>query len=148
MTTAAKSTPERNMELVRHFQRDCMHAQRVDLMDRYLAPDLVIHLPSGAVQQGRENAFSWFLECTTWFTSIGIEVKMMLADDDTVFQLIELHFEHTGEYQGIPATGKRISVPGLAAFKIRDGLISEHWGLYEMDTIPRQLGIEVPTAQW
>ncbi|NIJ13028.1 steroid delta-isomerase-like uncharacterized protein [Saccharomonospora amisosensis] len=150
MTDTSTSLAQRNKDLVREFQANCMHAQRFDLMPDYLAPDLVIHLPTGLVQQGRENAFSWFRECTEWFTSRGIEVKMMLADEDTVFQLIELHFEHTGDYLGVPASGKLLSVPGLAAFKIRNGLIAEHWGLYEMDSIPRQLGLtpEQLAAPW
>lgn len=132
---------ERNKQLVLDFQRECMHQQNWERIDRYLSPDLVVHLPRGAVGAGRDSAFSWFLECTEWFTSHGIEVKMMLADEDTVFQLIELHFEHTGEYLGMPPTGRRFSIPGLAAFKVRDGLITDHWGLYEMDGIPEVLGM-------
>lgn len=141
-TTAPRQTQEeRNKELIREFQKNCMHAQRVDLMGDYLHPDLTIHLPSGLIEQGRENAFSWFTECTTWFTSRGVVIKEMVAEGDLVFQLIELRFEHTGDYQGIGPTGRTLTVPGLAGFRIRDGLIYEHWGLYEMDAIPAQLGL-------
>lgn len=136
MTDLSMSVAEKNKQLVLDFQRECMHQQNWQAIDKYLDKDLVVHLPAGEVPAGRDSAFSWFIECTTWFTSHGIEVKMMVADEDTVFQLIELHFEHTGEYLGIPPTGKRFSIPGLAAFKIRNGLISEHWGLYEMAGIP------------
>ncbi|MEU4445534.1 methyltransferase domain-containing protein [Actinosynnema sp. NPDC050801] len=148
MTRTTTYIEERNMDLVREFQVKCMHAQRIDLMGDYVSPDLKIHLPSGLIDQGAENAFSWFAECTEWFTSTGIEVKMMIADGDTVFQLIELHFDHTGEYMGVPPTGKHLSVPGLAAFKVRDGRITDHWGLYEMDVIPRQLGLPVTGSPW
>lgn len=147
MPASNESAAQRNIRVVRDFQQNCMHAQRIDLMDRYLAPDLQIHLPTGLIRKGRENAFDWFIECTKWFTSRGIEVKMMLADDDIVFQLIDMLFDHTGDYFGLAPTGRRIVIPGLAAFKLRDGMITDHWGLYEMDTIPAQLGIEAEVPQ-
>jgi len=74
---------EQNKQLILEFQRECMHQQNWENIDKYLSPDLVVHLPRGAVQAGRDNAFAWFMECTRWFTSHGIEVKMMLADDDS-----------------------------------------------------------------
>jgi steroid delta-isomerase-like uncharacterized protein len=134
---------ERNMELVREFQEKVMHAEDYTNADRYLHPDLVIHLPAGMVPPGRDNAVKWFKEAADAFISRGIEVKMMMADEDSVLQLIELHFVHTGEYMGMPPTGKEFSIGGLAAFKIKDGKISEHWGLYDMASIPAQLGIEM-----
>lgn len=146
--TPTTTTEQRNMDLVREFQVKCMHAQRFDRMGDYVSPDLKIHLPTGLIEQGSEHAFAWFAQCTEWFTTRGIEVKMMIADGDTVFQLIELHFEHTGEYLGVPPTGKAIRVPGLAAFKVRGGRITDHWGLYEMDVIPRQLGLPVGGSPW
>jgi predicted ester cyclase len=69
----------------------------------------------------------------------------MVADEDTVFQLITLHFKHTGDYMGIPPTNKTFAIDGLAAFRIRDGKIAEHWGLYDMESIPAQLGVEAPS---
>ncbi len=135
---------KRNQELVRAFQTNVMHEEEFETAEEYLHPDLVIHLPPGLVPPGRDNAVKWFKEAAEWFTSRGIEEKLSLADDDTVLQLIELHFEHTGDYMGVPPTGKRFSIAGLAAFKIKDGKIAEHWGLYDMASIPAQLGFEFP----
>ena len=139
----ATSRSEYNKQLVRRYQEECMHRQNWDNAAEYLAEDLVIHIPEGVVPAGRDNALTWFRECASWFTSLGIEIKFAVADDDTVFQLQELHFEHTGDFMGIPPTGKRFSIAGLAAFKIRDGRIAEHWGLYDMDGIPAKLGVEL-----
>ena len=143
-TIDATTAAERNRQLVETFQQNVLHAGRYEQAGEWAHEDLVIHLPPG-LPPGLDNALKWFAVCAEWFTSLGIEVKLMVADEDTVFQLITLHFKHTGDYMGIPPTNKRFSIDGLAAFKIRDGKIAEHWGLYDMDSIPAQLGVEAPS---
>jgi steroid delta-isomerase-like uncharacterized protein len=139
-TTAAA---ERNKRLVQTFQQEVLHRGNYGRAAQWAHEDLVIHLPPG-IPPGLQNALAWFATCAEWFTSTGIDIGPSVADEDTVFQLITLKFQHTGDYLGIPPTGKHFSVAGLAAFKIRDGKIAEHWGMYEMDSIPAQLGVEPP----
>jgi steroid delta-isomerase-like uncharacterized protein len=144
VTSIGLSAPERNKHLVETFQREVLHSGNYDRAHEWAHDDLVIHLPAG-LPPGLENALNWFAVCADWFTSLGIEIQFSLADEDTVFQLITLNFKHTGDYMGIPPTNKEFAIDGLAAFKIRDGKIAEHWGMYDMESIPRQLGIEVPS---
>jgi predicted ester cyclase len=35
---------------------------------------------------------------------------------------------HEGDFMGIPATGRRISVPVVDIVRFRDGRAAEHWG--------------------
>ncbi len=39
--------------------------------------------------------------------------------------------KHTGEFAGIPPTGKELTVAGIDIYRIVDGKIVEQW--YEMD---------------
>lgn len=134
-----------NKQLVCTFQQEVLHRGHYEKARTWAHDDLVIHLPPGVVEPGLDHALGWFALCAEWFTSTGLEVNLMVAEDDLVFQLITLHFEHTGEYMGVPPTGQRFSIGGLAAFRIRDNKIAEHWGLYDMQSIPAQLGIEMPS---
>lgn len=130
--------------LVETFQREVLHGGHYERALEWAHEDLVIHLPPG-IPRGLDNALKWFAVCAEWFTSLGIEVQFSVASEDTVFQLIKLHFKHTGDYMGIPPTGKEFAIDGLAAFKLRNGKIAEHWGMYDMQSIPAQLGVEVPS---
>ena len=47
---------------------------------------------------------------------------------------------HEGEFMGVPPTGKRISVPGFDMVRVRDGQVTEHWGLIDAMTLMQQLG--------
>jgi steroid delta-isomerase-like uncharacterized protein len=138
------SRPEDNKRLVQTFQQEVLHKGRYEKASAWAHDDLVIHLPPG-MEPGLDNALRWFALCAEWFTSTGLDVELMVAEDDMVFQLITLHFEHMGNYMGIPPTGKRFSIAGLAAFRIRDDKIAEHWGLYDTQSIPAQLGAAVPS---
>lgn len=134
---------ERNKRLVKTFQTEVLHLGHYDHARAWAHEDLIIHLPPG-IPRGLDSALQWFALCADWFTSLGIEINLMIAEGDTVFQHIRLHFRHTGTYLGVPPTGKEFAIDGLAAFKLRDGKIAEHWGLYDMERIPAQLGLDVP----
>jgi steroid delta-isomerase-like uncharacterized protein len=138
------SRAEDNKQLVATFQQEVLHKGNYDKAREWAHEDLVIHLPPG-MEPGLDNALRWFALCAEWFTSTGLDVELMVAEEDLVLQLLTLHFQHTGDYMGIPPTGKRFSIGGLAAFRIRDGKIAEHWGLYDMQSIPEQLGVPVPS---
>lgn len=145
--TTTETIAEQNKRIVETFQQEVLHKLHFEKARDWAHEDLTVHLPPGVVQPGLDNALEWFKVCGGsggWFTNTSLDVDMTVANEDTVFQLITLHFVHTGEYMGIPPTGKAFSIRGLAAFKLRDGKITDHWGLYDMDSIPTQLGMEVP----
>jgi predicted ester cyclase len=48
---------------------------------------------------------------------------------------------HTGEFQGIPSTGKRITVSGIWIERIADDRIVERWGVFDMLGVMQQLGV-------
>jgi predicted SnoaL-like aldol condensation-catalyzing enzyme len=143
---ATDHVAERNRRIVETFQQEVLHKGRYEQASEWAHEDLVIPLPPGLVEPGLDNALRWFALCAGWFTSVGLEVELSLAGDDVVFQLLTLTFDHTGDYMGIAPTGRRFSIGGLAAFRLRDGKIAEHWGLYDMQSIPAQLGLEMQTA--
>jgi predicted SnoaL-like aldol condensation-catalyzing enzyme len=143
-TVATDTAAERNRRLVETFQQEVLHRGEYEQASEWAHDDLVIHLPPG-IPRGLDSALEWFALCAEWFTSTGIDIQFSVANEDTVFQLIKLNFVHTGDYMGVPPTNKPFSIDGLAAFRIREGKIAEHWGMYDMESIPAQLGLEAPS---
>jgi len=54
--------------------------------------------------------------------------------------------KHTGDFLGIPATGKEVTMTGIAAHRIANGKIVEHWGQNDVLGLFQQLGA-FPPAQ-
>ncbi len=49
---------------------------------------------------------------------------------------------HTGEFMGVPASGRPIEVEGIDYFAIDDdGLVREHWGAFDQAGLMAQLGV-------
>ena len=53
---------------------------------------------------------------------------------------------HLGDFQGIPATGKRITVGGIWIDRIAGGRIVERWGVVDLLGVLQQLGALPPLA--
>ena len=47
---------------------------------------------------------------------------------------------HKGEFMGVPATGKRVSIAVIDIIRVADGRFVEHWGQLDMMGMMQQLG--------
>jgi predicted ester cyclase len=49
---------------------------------------------------------------------------------------------HSGEFMGIPASGKTVEVPLADFFRVNDeGRVAEHWGVIDNLVMMQQLGV-------
>jgi hypothetical protein len=72
---------------------------------------------------------------------IHTEINELIAEGDKVVARCTMTGTHTGDFFGIPASGKRISVNVVYIVRIADRRIVEHWGLEDVDTLLKQLGV-------
>lgn len=52
------------------------------------------------------------------------------------------HAVHSGEFMGIPATGKRVEIRYMDFWKVRDGRIVDNWVMVDFAHVMRQLGVD------
>lgn len=74
------------------------------------------------------------------FSNIQAVVEDQIAEGDKVVSRVTMYCTHTGEYQGIPANGKRIAIPYIDIALFRAGKIVEEWVEFDMMNILRQIG--------
>jgi len=130
-----------NKEIISAFQKEAFYGQNIDQLRHYFTDDFVDHFAPPDDPPGFEGIRKRFHQCSASFKFLKVDVPVWLSAGDTLFQIIVLHFQHTGEFLGIPATNKVFSIGGMDAFKLRGGLISEHWGVYDTMQIPGHLGV-------
>ena len=73
------------------------------------------------------------------FSNIKTVVEDQIAEGDKVASRVTMHCTHTGEYQGISATGKRIAITFMDIALIKAGKIVEEWVEFDMMSILQQL---------
>jgi predicted ester cyclase len=73
------------------------------------------------------------------FSNIQAVVEDQIAENGKVANRITRYCTHTGEYQGVPATGKRIVIPYMDIVLIKAGKIVEEWVEYDTANILQQI---------
>ena len=73
------------------------------------------------------------------FTSIHIEILQQVAEEDKVVTYLVTQGEHTGEFFGLPATGRTATLYSMRIDRLRDDKIVEHWSVADMAGFLQQL---------
>ena len=117
---------EQNKAIVR---RNYETADKNDLttFSEQLAPDVAIHLPGMPGSLNREALIQMMNVMFSGLTQRQHVFEDQIAEGDKVATRVTLHAVHSGEFQGMPATGKHIAVSQTAIHRIRDGKIAEVW---------------------
>ena len=137
---------EQNKAIVR---RNYESADKNDLttFSEQLAPDLVLHYPGMPGPLNREALIQMMNVMFSGLTQRQHVFEDQIAEDDKVATRLTLHAIHTGEFQGMPATGKQIVVPQIAIHRIQNGKIVEVWVSSDDISMMKQLGLMPSQAE-
>jgi predicted ester cyclase len=69
-----------------------------------------------------------------------LDLQDFVAEGEKVLVRLTIRATHTGAFGELAATGKRIEIPVLDLFQIRNGVLIEHWALLDNLGMMRQLG--------
>lgn len=122
---------EENKQVVRRWIAEAWENKNLDVIDELHAADYVGHIVGtpGPVR-GREAFKQLF---ATYFAAFDLHRRneFLVAEGDKVVAYDTYRVKHTGEFAGIPPTGKELTATGIDIYRIVDGKIVEQW--YEMD---------------
>jgi steroid delta-isomerase-like uncharacterized protein len=132
---------DQNKALVRRFIEESGKNDQT-VYREMMAPDFVAHLAFGP--QDRETFLQHSSAFTQAFSDITIQVREQAAEGDLVMTRMVWGGTHTGEFRGLPATGKQITISAFLTERIRDGKVVEHWSLFDQMSLMQQLGVIPP----
>ena len=104
------------------------------------APDLVMHFAE--LQEplhGRETWQQGFEMMRGAFPDLEAHIDDLVAAQDRVAVRVTFRGTHTGEFQGVPASGRAIHYVSHEFYRVADGLIAEEWICSDMASLFRQL---------
>jgi C-1 hydroxylase len=106
---------------------DAWNSGDIAAMAQLWSPAMVHHGRAGKLS-GQQTAeeMERFLKA---FPDLRMEVHSIVAEDDLVATRMTVHATHTGEYMGIPPTGRKVSIALMGQLRIVDGTVVEHWGV-------------------
>ena len=114
-------------------------------LEDVLAPDVKQYGHSATTPQNREEILQGIRMWNEAFSDSFYTIEEQLAEGDRVATRGGFQSTHSlGEFMGLPATGKQITVKGITIEQIKDGKIVERRVSYDQMGIMQQLGL-VPT---
>ena len=133
---------DRNKEVVLRFMRlmDGVPPD-LDVLDEVLAPDLQLQL--GASHLDRTQTKDFIRAVYAAFPDYTHTPEETLAVGDRVVLRTTNRATHSGDFQGIAPTGRRISFGQIAIYRIADGKIAEVWEEADLLGLMQQLGATV-----
>jgi steroid delta-isomerase-like uncharacterized protein len=68
------------------------------------------------------------------------EIRNLVVDGDIIAGHFTVTGTHQGTFQGIEATGRRVSISEFTFYRVENGKFAEVWDLADMDAVMRQIG--------
>ncbi len=133
---------EQNKALMRQLMEEIFNRGNVGLADELLAPDFLEReeLPPG-VPPGRDGVKALATMFRSAFPDFKVTVNDMIAEDDKVTVRSTWSGTQTGEFMGIPATGRCVSFGAIDIIRVAGGRLAEHWGQMDNTRMMQQLGV-------
>jgi steroid delta-isomerase-like uncharacterized protein len=133
---------DRNSRTARRYWEDLFTAGDLAVADEIIAPEWTIHNPGvPANLRGPAGVKQMVGMFRAAFPDLRIEVEEQVVDGEHVLNRYTARGTHLGPFQGIPATGRPVTVTGLAIDRIVDGRLVERWGHFDTLGLLRQLGV-------
>jgi predicted ester cyclase len=109
------------------------------------AQDYVAHAPASLEPTPLDSeAWTRFLAgFVEGFPDLQLTVEDAVGEGDLVAQRIHFAGTHTGEFQGLPPTHRKVEFSGLELNRFVDGRVAEHWFQLDSLTLLQQLGLVV-----
>ena len=109
------------------------------------APGYVAYAPASLEPEPLDSeAWVAFLAgFTQGFPDLQITIEDAVGEGDLVAQRVHFSGTHTGEFQGLPPTNRKVSFSGLELNRFEDGRVVQHWFHLDALGLLQQLGLMV-----
>ena len=129
-----------NKAIVRRFNLEYIEGGNVDVFHQTIHPDFVNHTAPAGVSKGPDGVSYYINEVLKKaFGNLRVEILHQVAEGDMVVTHKVFHAVHRGDFMGIPATGKQITLRLMDMIRLKDGLYTEHWAIRDMPHLIDQL---------
>jgi len=129
-----------NKELVRRFYKEVFGEWNMALVDEVVSPQFRSHdWPEGGPTgpQGLRNFYSAIRSAVP---DGRYEVDDLIAEGDKVVVRWRLVGTHKGDFGGIAATGRAITLKGMAIYRVENGKLMERWVVTDLHGLLAEIG--------
>jgi steroid delta-isomerase-like uncharacterized protein len=132
---------EPNKAIARRFIERIFVARDGTAVDELLTDDFTPHT-WGQTGPGKAAVVGAIERTSAGLSDVAMRIEDVIAEGDRVVVRLTASAVQSGEFMGMPASGKRYEIGEIHIFRIRDGKVSEHWHQADLLGMQRQLSGE------
>ena len=114
--------------------------------DQLFDPDYDVHA-SGPPIRGPQGYKEFHESMHAGFPDVNVTIEKILSDGDLVAAVYRVRGTHTGEFQGMPPTGKTVDITGTAVYRCHSGRVAEAWVYSDQMGMLQQMGLAPEIGQ-
>jgi steroid delta-isomerase-like uncharacterized protein len=132
---------ETNKAIVHRYVEEGYNACNMAVIDEVIAADFVNHDLAQPAVRDLQELKQLIMGQRAAFPDVRTTIEDLVAEGDMVVKRFTVRGTHTGDFNGIPPTGKQFTLEGIDILRLVDGKIQEIWIGYDMLGMLQQLGV-------
>lgn len=120
------------------FLQASIARETADFME-FMAPDFVAHVPGGP--KNREGFVQHMRFFNMAFSDMQFSILDLITDGEKVVVRTLWRGTQSGDFMGLPPTGKQVEIEAYIVERLKDGKSVEHWSLFDQFAMMQQLGV-------
>jgi hypothetical protein len=138
---AQKSNIEKDLKMYEQVWNDIVNKGQLDLInDKNFDPNVVQLNDSGNIV-GIADFKAYYQNFITGFSDVTFTVEDAFGQDNKIVKHWRFQGKHTGDFFGIPATGKTVDVDGVTLVLMKNGRIAQEQDFMDNGVLMQQLGL-------
>jgi steroid delta-isomerase-like uncharacterized protein len=140
VATVAPATEESRAVVLGGFE-ELWAQRRPEAAGKWFTPDLTFQTTIQPEPfRGPEGFREFYRQISGGFPDYDIKVEEVIAEGNKVVLRFTFRGTNSGDYFGIPSTGKPVTMRFVEIFTVRDGQIAEIWHVANVLDVMQQLG--------
>ena len=137
--TLKTDTELRNKAIVHRVFTEALNNGNFGPLEKFVSTDFVRH--GNPEITGVDGIIGLLNMYRNAFPDMTITFEDQIADGDRVASRWTAIGTNTAQLQGIPPTGKQVTVSGISIERIKDGKIVEQWEVFDELGMLKQMGL-------
>ena len=135
-----------DMQRILNQVSELWNTGRAELAAELYDTNAEYHGPAGTIH-GLQQITGYLASLHRGFPDFKLDIKQTLVESDHIAIRWTCTGTHKGEFQGIPATGKRVEIDGMTTGEIKNGKIAQEYVFFDQLSMLQQMGLAPASTQ-
>ena len=134
--------PSDNKAIILRLYGDVWNKRKLEVIKEIISPSHALHAPNiSGSSIGPEAYKNQVVRFLAGYPDLRFTVEDTVVEKDKVVACWTLSGTHKGDFMGIPATNRKVSVDGMTIHHVADGKIMDSYSNWDALGMMQQLGV-------